>query len=651
LKHLVLISLSFLFVISCSTTSTAPTTRVKKSEPRPASPQIETLFKTAQTQFNKKNYPQALQNLQQLIQQEPDSTLAGEAQYLIGQIHEEQKDSTKAYNAFLSVVQSPYFSSKEFHARYKVAEYLKSREQLDEALGYIESIIKSVNVAKDVLIRTHLLSIDIYIYKQRNIPALLALIELSKLSDAPSSQEAYKMRALDMVNTNLTANDLMQIVGNREFEFVRAAAFYNLGKMFFDQREFSRAASYLESAKSVEPNSRYADLASQILQQIDARSKTEAYTVGAVLPLSGKLAPVGERSLRGLQLGFGVFDKNRSDFKLSVVDSESANDGARAAVERLVVEDNIIALVGSILSKNALEVAEKANDLGVPSLALSQRAGVSDVGPSVFRHALTSKMQVQKLVDTAMNKMKLTRFAIVYPNDAYGIEFANIFWDEVLSRGGQITAAQPYVSGETDFRAVIQRLVGSYYVEDRRDEYNLRLKQWKEKNKNARNSPDDLLPPIVDFEALFIPDNAKALGQIAPMLEFNDVKNMTLLGTNLWNTSSFLQRVGKYGESTIFVDTYTASESSQEKQKFEESYQKIFGDKPDPIVTQSYEVAKILRSLIEKGARSRSSIQESLSKINNFPGVSGALTMSENREIQKPVTVLTVKAGKIVTLE
>ncbi|MCB0348619.1 MAG: penicillin-binding protein activator, partial [Bdellovibrionales bacterium] len=242
-------------------------------------------------------------------------------------------------------------------------------------------------------------------------------------------------------------------------------------------------------------------------------------------------------------------------------------------------------------------------------------------------------------------------FAIIFPNDPYGTEFANIFWDEVLSRGGQITAAQPYASGETDFRAVIQRLVGSYYVEDRRDEYSIRLKQWKEKNKNARNSPDDLLPPVVDFDALFIPDNTKALGQIAPMLEFNDVKGLTMLGTNLWNTSSFLNRVGKYGEQTIFVDTYTASESSVEKQKFEESYQKIFGDKPDPIVTQSYEVAKILRSLIERGVRSRSSLQSALKDINNFPGVSGPLTMSKDREILKPVTALTVKAGKIISLE
>ncbi|MCB0347779.1 MAG: penicillin-binding protein activator, partial [Bdellovibrionales bacterium] len=416
MKQLGIIFLSLVFIVSC-TTSQVSTSRVKKSEAQPANAQSETLYKNALSLYQKKNYQQALQNLSQLVRTQPDSVLAGEALYMSGRIYEDLKEPSKAFASYLAVVQSPYFSAKEFHARLKVAESLYQKEQFEESLGYTESIIKSANVPKDILAKAYLLSIDIYSYKQRNIPVLLALIQLGKLSDSVSSQEAYKMRALDLVNTNLNTDELMQIVGNREFEFVRAAAFYNLGKMFFDQKEFSRASSYLESCKSVEPNSKYADLASQILKQIEARSKTDSYTIGAVLPLTGKLAPIGERALRGLQLGLGVYDKDRSDFTLSVIDSEASNDGAKTAVERLVVEDNVIALVGSILSKNALEVADKANDLGVPSIALSQRAGVSDVGPTVFRHALTSKMQIEKLVDIAMNKLKLTKFAIIFPND------------------------------------------------------------------------------------------------------------------------------------------------------------------------------------------------------------------------------------------
>jgi ABC-type branched-subunit amino acid transport system substrate-binding protein len=73
-------------------------------------------------------------------------------------------------------------------------------------------------------------------------------------------------------------------------------------------------------------------------------------------------------------------------------------------------------------------------------------------------------MQVRYLVKSAIEDLGIKKFAVLFPNDAYGVEFTNIFWDEVLARGGQVTSAQSYSSKETDFHAVIQRLVGTYYV-------------------------------------------------------------------------------------------------------------------------------------------------------------------------------------------
>ena len=377
-------------------------------------------------------------------------------------------------------------------------------------------------------------------------------------------------------------------------------------------------------------------------------------TIGVVLPLSGRLAPIGERSLHGLELGLGVFGKKRSAFKLAVIDGDTDPDTARASVERLVTEDHVIAIVGSLLSRTAEEVAQKANDLGVPSIGLSQRAGLSKIGANVFRHSLTSEMQVQKLVDTAMTKMQLSRFAILYPNEPYGVEFANLFWDEVLNRGGQITAVQTYPTGETDFRSYIRKMVGTYYIDDRREEYNMRIRKWKEDNKvaSARHSPpEDLLPPMIEFDAIFIPDSAKAVGQIAPMLEFNDIKGVTLLGTNLWNSKSFSERIGKYGENSIFVDSVPDSNASPVKKEFEDSYQATFGDKPENISAQTYEVGVMLRQLIEDGARTRSGLQSALSNVRDFEGVSGKLSMSPNREILRPVTALTVKNSNIQIFE
>ncbi len=126
------------------------------------------------------------------------------------------------------------------------------------------------------------------------------------------------------------------------------------------------------------------------------------------------------------------------------------------------------------------------------------------------------------------------------------------------ARGGFVQGIQPYDPQETDFRGHIQRLVGTYYLEYR-DDYARLLKEWKEKNpsqsaREAGPTPENVLPPIVDFEALFIPDKASAVGQIAPMLAYNDINNVRLLGTNVWNSKALLERANKFVENAIFVD-------------------------------------------------------------------------------------------------
>ena len=69
-----------------------------------------------------------------------------------------------------------------------------------------------------------------------------------------------------------------------------------------------------------------------------------------------------------------------------------------------------------------------------------------------------------------------------------GLNMPIFFWDEVSARGGVITAAQTYDSKETDFNHIIKRLVGTFYLEDRKDEYKIELKKWMKQHKNPSTS-------------------------------------------------------------------------------------------------------------------------------------------------------------------
>ncbi|MDG0814971.1 penicillin-binding protein activator [Bdellovibrio svalbardensis] len=480
---------------------------------------------------------------------------------------------------------------------------------------------------------------------------LKKLVMESITAPTKPEQESYRLQAIEIVDNKLNEKQLEEVADNSDYGYLRGNAMYRLGEKALEARDASKAKKYFTGVIEYLPGSDLAARSQDIISQLEATRNVEAKTVGVVLPLSGKNAPVGQRALRGLEMGLGL-NLPGSSFKLAVMDSEGNPDSARRGVERLVKEDNVIAVVGSLLSKTAPAVAAKSDELGVPSIALSQRSGLTEIGPTVFRNSLTSEMQVRYLVRTAMDDLGMKKFAILYPNDQYGIEFSNIFWDEVLARGGQVTAVQTYSTKETDFRLVIQRLVGTYYGEARQDEFNLRLKEMQksDKKRSARkDNVETILPPVTDFDGIFIPDSAKSLGQIAAMLAFNDVRGVKLMGTNLWNTPGLAKRAGNFANNLMFVDSLAPN--TQEQSRFVNEYKSLYNESPSLIEIQAYDAGLILRQLIASGADSRQDLVKKLTELKKFPGALGPLSMSPDREIERPVTALTVEKGEITPLK
>jgi ABC-type branched-subunit amino acid transport system substrate-binding protein len=481
--------------------------------------------------------------------------------------------------------------------------------------------------------------------------ALKQSVNFSVTATTPQELESFRLKSVEIVEGKLTQEQLEKVARDSDFGFTRGYALFRLGEMALDERDKDHARKYFSNVEEFLPGSDLALRAKDILSQLESSKFVESKTVGLVLPLTGKNAAVGQKALRGVEMGLGI-NTPGSSFRLAVMDSEGNPDNARRGVERLVKEDNAIAIIGSLLSKTAPAVAAKADELGVPTIGLSQKSGLTDLGPSVFRNALTSEMQVRYLVRTAIEDYGMKRFAIVYPNDPYGIEYANLFWDEVLARGGVVAAVQTYNPKETDFRFPVQRLVGTYYIEARIDEYKARTKQnaESENKKSVRTShEEEVLPPIVDFDAVFIPDSAKAMGQIAAFLSFSGVKGVKLLGTNLWNTPGLAKRAGNFSNSLIFVDSFLPSMATHSR--FVQEYKTNFNEEPSLIEIQAYDSALILRQLIAQGAATRESLTRELTSLKKFPGALGTLNMSQDREIQRPLIAITLEKNEIVPLK
>lgn len=643
----------FFSVLVCSCSASVPV----KKDPVKAPPSTEQEFRTAEALAKKGDYKKAMPKLAKFVKQNPVSDLTANAYFLMGQLHANAQQYPDALNDYMALVSLPVASPLEAEAALRAARIQLRLSQPAEAEKNLERASRSKNLTGEQALELEKLRFETSSAQKKLLPALESLVALAEKSPLPADREKYKTQALESIDSRISENDLREIADSKRFSFLQPQARFRYGLFLAEQRQYSRARDYLSGTVELAPGTEIAERANYLISQIDSRNHTESRTVGVVLPLTGKQAGIGYKALHGIQMGLGIYGGHgATGFKLAVIDSEGNPDAARRAVERLVQEDNVIAIIGGLLSKTASAEAAKAQEFGVPAIMLTQKSGVTQAGDFIFRNALTSQMQVQYLVETAMTRLGYRNFAIMYPNDAYGVEFANLFWDEVRARGGDVRGAQVYDAQETDFRGHVQRLVGTFYLEDRTDEYRLFAKAWSDKNpkRSSRQSApavEELLPPIVDFDAVFIPDSAKAVGQIAPMLAYNNVSKIPLLGTNLWNSPGLVTRGQRFVENSVFVDSFLATDPTFVNSEFFTGFKAAFDEEPGLTEIQAYDSALILRQLITGGESSRSGLSKKMASLENFPGAIGRLSVNSEREFRRPLTSLTVRDGHITGLD
>ncbi|MCB0415850.1 MAG: ABC transporter substrate-binding protein, partial [Bdellovibrionales bacterium] len=343
MKSLFYIVILFAF-LSCSI-------KPEKKPPVAPSPNLSNEFKKASLDQKKKRYSQAVKRYKLIIEKAPNSDLADDAHIEIGNIYFQKKMFDAAYESFISVVNAQTYSPREAFAMFMAARCLTEKGRYNEALSLTDRASRHETFSsKDIL---ELKRLRLFLYHQLGDPIdeLASISELLEHETNENLKKSYRIQGEAIVSHQLPYDSIKKVASASRYGVFSSVAEFELGKLEYKQGDFSSARSYLKDSLSGLTSSSQILEAQQMLTNIDARRRVDPQTIGVILPLSGKHATVAERTLRGLQLGLGVFGSDRSNYSLAVLDSNSNPDQAAEAVERLVVEDNVIAIVGSLLSK------------------------------------------------------------------------------------------------------------------------------------------------------------------------------------------------------------------------------------------------------------------------------------------------------------
>ena len=452
---------------------------------------------------------------------------------------------------------------------------------------------------------------------------------------------------------NLSLNEINSLNEDDNWTSLKKWILFSSAKNFIKGKDFEKALDYFQKLLiHTQGESALEKKAHQYIQALKARTKSYPQRIGAILPLTGPHKRIGERCLKGLQLGLGMYDDKPSEFELFIIDSKGHPQSAEENIKNLVLKQKVIGLVGGVVSAVAVKLAQLSQKFMLPSILLSQKSDLTKNTSFVFQNSINNKYTIEHLIDYLMDEKDHKNFAILYPNDQFGVEYSNLFWNYVSSKGGEIKGAQTYKRGVTDFNDPIKRLTGLYYIEDRDEEYRDKLKNWFSKKRNYRSNKQlkSLLPPTLNFTVLFIPDSIKSLHNITPYLALHEIEEITLVGTGIWNSNQILKSKAKQLDQIVFADALITKHPQFKKSSFYKHFESVFGYTPSLFEFLSYQSALALRQGISSGSESREELQKNLSQLKTLKSPIGEINISKNREFIYPITNFGIKDKSIISL-
>lgn len=338
--------------------------------------------------------------------------------------------------------------------------------------------------------------------------------------------------------------------------------------------------------------------------------------VGEYDSLTGGEATFGLSSNKGVRLALdevnskgGVKGKK---IKLITLDDQSKNEEAAAAVTRLITQNKVVAIIGGVASGRSKAAGPIAQQNKIPFVSPSStNPDVTKIGDYIFRVCFIDPFQGFVMAKFTTENLKLKKAAILrdVKND-YSVGLADVFSAEIKKMGGEVLADLSYQSGDIDFKAQLTQI--------------------------RSKAPDVIYIPGYYTEVGLIAQQAKQLGIKA-----------VLMGGDGWDSTK-LAEIGKDAVNGHYFSNHYSTESNDPVvAEFIQKFKAKYNETPDALAALGYDAAKILVQAMERANDlSSKSIRDELAHTKDFPGVTGKITLNDNRDAVKSAVVVQVEGEK-----
>ncbi len=330
--------------------------------------------------------------------------------------------------------------------------------------------------------------------------------------------------------------------------------------------------------------------------------------VGAILPLSGNNAYIGEDLKKGIELA--IQDSN-DPIVLEIIYEDCAGSPVQAVNAYNLLKQKGVSMVVTAMSNITLAIAPLAESDKMPVFTIAVATSILNSGDYVFVNNFIGEEDINYLLQYISNKFDYNNLAIIASEAEFGKQYLGILEKGWKAEGKKVVLKEVYPLNNVDFATII-----------------LKLK--------------DANPDVV-----YMIGYASELSEILIELKKQDV-NLPVF--SYWGAQ----------EQTIINAAKIAAEglivtSSPFDEKTEPIFFKMFNEKygynPNYRAGLAYDIIKMYYYVGNICGSNKECIKTELYKIKDFNGVTGLTTIVSDGGTLKPFAIWQVKDGQFVKYE
>jgi len=340
----------------------------------------------------------------------------------------------------------------------------------------------------------------------------------------------------------------------------------------------------------------------------------EDIRLGFTPPITGASAAEGSFQIKAIKLALKQINEaggvNGRKIDLRMVDNQSSNPGALAALQKAVEQEKALALIGFVKSTQIQATTDAIKSYGIPTFVGGTNVTLTRQGnPWLFRVRPDDSIAALAMIKYIKDDAKLTKVGVLHDTDAFGAGGADLVEKYAKEYGLNLVKREKYTTKDKDYTAQLLSM------------------------KNAGAEVMILYAPNPEDAAVVM----RQYRQLGSPFKY--------LGSPSSQTKDALNLAKDAAEGLLAIADFVPGQT-EANLKYATDYRKEYNEEYDGLSAWTYDGLNILVNAIRKAGEDRAKIREAILATQGYQGVLGTFSFTPNGDGLSEVSVVQIEKGR-----